>query len=92
MGRYEGMMGVKGPLEGPFVGSKTAVIKDIREHRICSVVGDHGSVLVWRDDQGQLRACYDHYHREIAGGEFKSQSDLKAWLAEWMPKVHLQPE
>lgn len=86
MPMFSGMPGVKKPLEGPLVGSVSAMVRGLSKHRIVSSAGDDGSVTAYVDDKGVLRATFCRYRSMIDGGTFKSKAELRRWLIEWMPK------
>jgi hypothetical protein len=84
------LTGVEGTLTGPAVDSSQAALKTIATERVCAITGNHGSVTVWRDDSGKLRAGFFHRYNTISENKFETVVSLKRWLAVWVPKTKIK--
>lgn len=87
LGTFSGMDGVKKSQKGPMVGSVSAAVNAIDSYRICSAAGDDGSITVWRDDNGVLRAAFCRFMAVRDKQEFRSKAALRRWLRDWWPAM-----
>lgn len=76
---------------GAYATSPSGFVRKLREHRLVCGAGDHGCIMVWRDDRKQLRGNFQRYHVTIDEQEFASIAAARRWLAEWLPKMRAQP-
>lgn len=84
---FSGMPGTKGQLQGPMVGSAASAVKAMKSHRVCSAASDHGSITVWRDDDGNLRAVFHRFMSSKGEDIFLSAAALRRWLDAWWPAM-----
>jgi hypothetical protein len=89
---FAGLPGVKGgKLRGPMASSATGFMRALRQHRAVSAAGDHGSVMVWRDDAGKIRCSFMRHFRSIETLELSTKIDVRGWLIKWLPRMHEAP-
>jgi hypothetical protein len=89
---YENLYGVaSGRLQGPCVGSVTAMLVAFRKHRIVSAAGDHGAISVWIADDKSYRCGFYRYCSPVDEQSFSRKSQVYAWLVEWFPKLRKEP-
>jgi hypothetical protein len=83
---FKGMPGVRAKqLRGPMKSSLTGFLAALRKYRVCSDAGDHGAVLVYRDDDGTYRCSLQAWCVTKAEGTFKTKREVAAWLKRWLP-------
>lgn len=88
---YAGLPGVKAKrLGGVMVNSPTGAMKSIRECRVCSAAGDHGAVTLWRDDEGNLRTCFQVRWSTVAAETHATRDSALRWLKAWWPAMYDQ--
>lgn len=85
---YRGMEGVAGDLEGPFVGSKSAMIAALKDERIVVATGDFGALTAWRDDAGLYRAEFHRRLMSLAKTWAPSRTGLYGFVALCWPALH----
>lgn len=87
---FQPLAGVRGgKLRGPFsVKSVSAFMRQLRDFRIVSDAGDHGSVTVWRDDAGKYHCHFCRWRADIDAQIFSSKAEVKRWLSVWHPKQY----
>lgn len=86
---FSGMPGVRRKsLKGPIVGaSPNQFMTALRKYRTASAAGDHGSVMVYIDDAKQFRCQFHRWTVVNESEAFKFKTQVKAWLAEWLPHM-----
>ncbi len=81
--------GVKGGrLKGPMVRTVTDFRHAMVSNRAVSAAGDHGAVMVWKDDHGRWCCRFMRYQRAINDAAFYSKEGVFRWLRTWLPKQH----
>lgn len=89
--QFGSLPGVKGGrLKGPMVGSISGFMSALRKYRVCSDAGDHGSVMVYRDDDGRLRCYFMRWHSIVEEQNYKTKAEVRAWLKKWLPVQYQQ--
>lgn len=73
-------------LKGPQCNSVTELMDALDQFQIASDAGDHGSVIVYRDDAGDFRCAFMRFHATVNEGTFKTKAALRVWLKEWFPR------
>ena len=86
-----GVPGIKsGYVKGVMATGITRIMAALEKHRAVSDAGDHGSVMVWRDDAGAYRAAFMVWCSTRATVTVTSKAALRKWLREFLPKQHEQ--
>lgn len=86
---FHSLPGVKtGRLKGPMGRTVTDFRLAMVAHRAVSSAGDHGAVMVWKDDAGQWRARFMRYQATINDAAFPDKASVLSWLRTWLPKQH----
>lgn len=86
---YHSLDGVEGGrLKGPMARTVSGFKNGLTNHRACSGAGDHGAVIVWRDDAGGYRCAFQRFQNTIASVCLESKAAVYGWLKEWLPKMH----
>jgi hypothetical protein len=83
--QYQSVPGVKGTLTGIMAGSISGILAALKTYRAVSDAGDHGSIMVYRDDEGAYRCLFMVWGRTHAQKICKTQREVRDWLKEWMP-------
>jgi hypothetical protein len=84
--------GVKGGrLKGPMASTVTGFMTALQKYRACSDAGDHGSVMVYRDDDGNFRCMFCVWQMARERQTFKTKAQVRAWLKEWLPVQRQRP-
>lgn len=84
--KYHSLPGVKGgELIGPMAKTVNGFMTALKAFRACADAGDHGSVMVYRDDAGNLRCVFMVRHEIREQQSFKTQREVREWLKEWLP-------
>lgn len=85
---YHSLPGVAGgKLKGTMSQSASGVIAALRQCRVTSAAGDHGSLTAWIDDDSAYRAAFHRWQVTKAEGVFTSQAALRACLKSWWPAL-----
>lgn len=84
--QYQTVPGVKGTLTGIMASSASGILTALRTYRAVSDAGDHGSIMVYRDDEGQYRCLYMVLGVTREQLICKTQREVRVWLKEWMPR------
>lgn len=86
---FSGMPGVRRKrLRGPIVGySVTEFMAQLRNYRTVSAAGDHGSVMVYRDDAGKFRCAFCRWTQVIDSQTFDFKKQVRQWLANNLPRM-----
>lgn len=86
---FVGLPGVAAEsIDGPNVKSVTGALEAMKAERMCWFAGDYGSINVWRDDDGKLRANFCRYQAVLDEEIFTTKKALQDWLRAWTPKLH----
>lgn len=80
---------MKKPLEGPMVHSVSGYLAALRSHRIAGSAGDHGSTMVYVDDDGAFRCFFQRYQSIANQQTFNTKADVRRWLKEWLPQERI---
>ena len=72
--------------QGPTLNRAEDIMTAIGEHPVCATAGNNGSVTVWRDDDGHVRAMFQRYHQTLDNIVNPSDSELQDWLTTWLPQ------
>lgn len=89
---FQGLDGVEGgELKGVFARSRTGFMNELRSYRAVISSGNHGSVSVWKRDDGQYQCELHRYQVTKAKLIASTKKAVAAWLDEYLPKQH-QPE
>lgn len=83
--QYNSVPGVKGTLTGIMANSPSGILTALKTYRAVSDAGDHGSVMVYRDDDGQYRCLFMVWGMTREQKICSSQREVREWLKEWMP-------
>lgn len=76
---FSGMPGVRARrIKGPLVNSISGFMAALGKHRLCSAAGDHGSVTVYRDDDGNYRCWFQRFHSTVDGQIFDTKTRVRA--------------
>jgi len=84
--KYREVPGAKGTLTGVMAGSITGIISALKNYRAVSDAGDHGSIMVYRDDAGKYRCLFMVWGITREEKVFISQREVRTWLKKWMPR------
>lgn len=86
---FHSLPGVKGGrLRGPMARTISGFRQALVANRCCSAAGDHGAVMVWRDDAGAWRCAFMRYQATLEAATFSSKAAVTTWLRAWLPKMH----
>lgn len=86
MNTYHSLPGVKGgKLKGPMAKTVNGFMTALNAHRVVADAGDHGSVMVYRDDIGGLRCYFMRHHAITEEQNYKTKAEVRAWLKQWLP-------
>lgn len=88
--QYQAVPGVKGSLTGVMAGSASGILAALKTYRAVSDAGDHGSIMVYRDDEGSYRCLFMVWGQTREQKVCKTQRDVRAWLKEWLPAQRRQ--
>lgn len=78
-------------VKGIMANSPSGFITALRKYRAVSDAGDHGSVLVYRDDAGRYRCHFMRWQQTINELQCTSQAEVRGWLREWLPAQRQRP-
>lgn len=82
-----GVPGIKsGFVKGVMATGITKMMAALEKHRSVSDAGDHGSVMVWRDDSRAYRAAFMVWGSTHDTITVTSKAALRRWLRVWLPK------
>lgn len=84
--KYQAVPGVKGSLTGVMASSVSGILTALKTYRAVSDAGDHGSIMVYRDDEGKYRCLFMVWGHTQEEKICKAQREVRTWLKEWMPK------
>jgi hypothetical protein len=86
-----GVPGMKtGYVKGVMATGITKIMAALEKHRAVSDAGDHGWVMVWRDDAGAYRGAFMVWMSTRASTVVTSKAALRRWLREFLPKQRQQ--
>lgn len=89
MATLAGLPGVKETLEtNGYQDSVTGFLNALKSQRAATGAGDHGSVTVWIDDDGQFRCAFTRFCSIVNTQIFEHKKQIKAWLTEWLPQMN----
>lgn len=87
LNKYHSLPGVKGgELIGPMAKTVNGFMTALKSFRAVADAGDHGSVMVYIDDNGTYCGFFMKYHQTQASVACNTKSDMRKWLKEWLPK------
>lgn len=90
---FHSMTGVRAKrVKGIMAKTVNGFMVGLRTYRAVSDAGDHGSVLVYRDDSGAFRCHFVRWRQSVNEEQFESQAKVRAWLKKWLPVQRQQPE
>lgn len=75
-------------IEGVIAKTPSGFLAALKRYRACSDGGDHGSVIVYRDDAGAFRCMFMRWKEIEEEQTFTSKSKVREWLKIWLPVQH----
>lgn len=85
---YHDLDGVSGGrLRGPMVHTVSGFRSAMVANRAVSSAGDHGAIMVWRDDSGQWRCSFMRFCTPRNEAVFSSKAAVLKWVREWLPRT-----
>lgn len=83
--KYLAVPGAKGTLTGIMASSIHGILTGLKTYRAVSDAGDHGSVMVYRDDEGMYRCLFMVWGHTQQQKICKTQREVREWLKEYLP-------
>ncbi|HXJ61326.1 MAG TPA: hypothetical protein VNU68_32180 [Verrucomicrobiae bacterium] len=88
--QYQAVPGVKGTLTGIMASSVNGILTALKTYRAVSDAGDHGSIMVYRDDEGRYRCLFMVWGSTREQKICQTQREVREWLKKWMPAQRQQ--
>ena len=84
--KFHYLPGVKAKqVTGVMARTVSGFITALRKYRVVSDAGDHGSVMVYRDDAGLYCCHFARWQVSLEKQRYATQAQVRAWLKEWLP-------
>lgn len=64
----------------------------LQKHRVWLTAGDHGAIMVYRNDSDLLVCEFYRYLTPRDRRVYTQPKYVARWLKKWAPRVHLAPE